>query len=141
MADTDIDFDSDLSAASPKKQKKTCNYCHMTTKLLPNKPFCKRCADNSYKICIRCKLPYNSDKYFEKSLKRCNSCHEKYLKEKSRREQKKKALEIIHSDDNDDEAQAKKCKKEESVEDSSKIIVKNRGKRYLVFYETDNPQE
>jgi len=90
MADTDIDFDSDLSAASPKKQKKTCNYCHMTTKLLPNKPFCKRCADNSYKICIRCKLPYNSDKYFEKSLKRCNSCHEKYLKEKSRREQKKK---------------------------------------------------
>ena len=38
---------------------------------------------NCYKECVRCHRPFPSDKYFQLSDIRCNSCTKKYLKEKA----------------------------------------------------------
>lgn len=137
MGDTDIDFESD-SDLTPKKR---CCWCNQNSKLISNKPYCRKCSNNCYKECIRCHKPYPSEKYFEKNDSRCNACQEKYLREKTKREQKKKSKDLSSSDE-DVEPPSKKSKKQnEPVEDSSRIVVRNRGKKYLIIYETNNYQE
>ena len=144
MADS---FDSD-SEDIPKKR---CNWCNQNTKLAPNKPYCKACSIKIFRECKRCHKPYPEEKYFEKNENRCNSCQEKYLREREKRLQKltkKNTKELTSSDDDFSEKKSKNSdhktsdyfppsKKVKKHGDTNKIIIKNRRKKYLVFYETD----
>lgn len=92
---TDFELDS--------KQK--CIWCGRFTTLLKNHKHCVECDKNKYAVCRRCSKPYTSAKYFTLDSERCDSCHRKYLKEKTRREEKKrqKLAENKNSSDEDDQ--------------------------------------
>ena len=149
MADSDIIYESDIDD-TPKKK---CNWCNTKTKLAPNKPYCYRCNEGLYRECSRCHRPYPSEKYFEKNDTRCNSCQEKYLREKEKRQQKKIAIkndkELASSDDDNSVKKRKVTeqkidqyfpskKKRKISKDANTFIIKNRKKKYLVIYETDD---
>ena len=80
MFDDDTDFE-DL--------KKACNWCNQTVKLEDNKPYCGKCSRNCYKECRRCHRPFPHERFFTKDENRCNTCQDKYLKEREKRIQKR----------------------------------------------------
>ena len=148
MGDSDVCYESENDV--PKKR---CNWCNQQTKLAPNKPYCKTCESRLFRVCRRCKKPYPSEKYFEKNDLRCNSCQEKYLREKEKRQKKnakKVDKDMTSSEDDTSEQKPQKAdqkkiedysspsKKLKPANDSNKIIIKKRNKKYLVIYETDN---
>ena len=150
MAETDIPFDTESSDSEVKEKnptiptpKKRCNWCNRISPLIDQKPYCAKCSEKLYKECTRCHRPFPSDKYFVKNDKRCNSCQEKYLREKFKREQKnKKKSEKNHSSSDDDcMPPEKKIKKSNVKFEPMKVIFKNKRKKYLVVYETDECPE
>ena len=67
---------------------KPCNWCNEANKLQSGKKFCERCSHNMFQECIRCHKPYPDERFFKNHKKRCNSCHQKILLEKKKREDK-----------------------------------------------------
>lgn len=67
---------------------KCCNWCGESVALMPGKPYCKQCLDASVQVCVRCKRPFNSYKYFTKDplQARCDSCTNKLAKEQLKRD-------------------------------------------------------
>ena len=68
--------------------EKICIYCGISADMMMGKKYCVTCYDNMYKECIRCHRPYHSIHYFTLSIDRCNSCQQKYEKEKIRNKSK-----------------------------------------------------
>ena len=85
----------------------SCEYCGRKRTIVEGKKYCKKCALNMVQECIRCHKPYHSMSFFssDKTNKRCNSCHNKYEKEKKRNKQKA--------------MQRKEIKQESDIEDCS----------------------
>lgn len=69
--------------------KKACNWCNQTVKLEDNKPYCGKCSRNCYKECRRCHRPFPHERFFTKDENRCNTCQDKYLKEREKRIKKR----------------------------------------------------
>lgn len=91
MSNNHTSDDSELDALqSFQKMLHTCVWCKDRKVLMDNAKYCRDCYEKSYKVCIRCKLPYPNAKYFEESggTDRCNSCYKKYVKEREKRLQK-----------------------------------------------------
>lgn len=82
--------DSDQDALTNfQDQVKSCAWCKETKVLMNNAKYCRDCFLKSYKVCVRCKLPFPDAKHFKESEgDRCNACHRKYLKEREKRMQK-----------------------------------------------------
>lgn len=69
--------------------KKRCVWCNKFAVLLEKQKHCGECDAKAFRVCRRCRLPYDDAKYFAKDINRCNSCQLKYLKEKEKREAKR----------------------------------------------------
>jgi hypothetical protein len=93
-SNTDSASDSESVLTSFSKVKKNCNWCKEYKPLYDGKPYCKDCAVKMYRECSRCHLPYPEEKSFTSNDRRCNSCQNKFLKEKERRE--KRNVEVNH---------------------------------------------
>jgi len=80
----------------------SCNWCGESVPLMAGKPYCKRCLDASAQVCVRCKRPMPSLKYFTKDplQARCDACTNKLFKEQDNREKRKKTP-VIHDSDSD----------------------------------------
>ncbi len=87
-SNSDSDGDGIVTSFQVKPSSKTCSWCKTYKLLVPNKPYCLHCQDRMYKECSRCHQPYPESKYFKEDSQRCNSCHQKLLKERERRRQK-----------------------------------------------------
>ena len=151
MAETDVPFDTESSDTekvkhkipTPAPIKKRCNWCNRHDELFDGKPYCVKCSEKLFRECGRCHRPFPHEKYFSKNEKRCNSCQDKYLSEKMKREQKKlKQVKNDSSSEDDDNApQVKKIKRSHRKIEPQKVIFRNKRKKYLVIYETDECPE
>ena len=151
MADSDV-YESDIEDAA----KKRCNWCNMLIKLLPNKPYCAKCSRGCFRECRRCHRPLPNERYFEKDENRCNSCHEKYQKEKKKREDKKRK-ELEKRNENSDVSdnsetiedaatptttkQTQKRPQTKDLNRKNRIIIPSKKMRYIVIYEADEIEE
>ena len=72
----------------------SCEYCGRKRVLADKKKYCVRCAANMVQECVRCHKPYHSMAYFssDEHHRRCNSCHNKYEKEKMKNKMKASPL-------------------------------------------------
>jgi hypothetical protein len=151
MAESDVAFDTDSSESEHVKNKtqnnslpkKRCNFCNRNTILADQKPYCTKCGEKCFRECSRCHKPYPSEKYFAKNDRRCNSCQDKFVREKLKREQKnnKKQERDMSSSDDDYPRSSKKIKKENPKSEVGKIVFKNNRNFFLVIYETDDCPE
>ena len=63
-----------------------CNWCGTTeVKLAENKPCCPDCTSNCKGECTVCHKPYPNLKFYEKNIKRCNSCQLRYVVAKTKK--------------------------------------------------------
>ena len=81
----EADDSSDLEQAATKR----CCWCQRFTLLLPNTRHCKDCDEKCFRLCRRCKRPFDDPKYFTLDTARCDACHRKVIKERERRNAKK----------------------------------------------------
>lgn len=67
---------------------KQCIWCNEAKKLENGKKYCHRCSQNMFRECTRCHKPFPHARFFKINEKRCNSCQQKFLAEKKKREEK-----------------------------------------------------
>ena len=82
----DLMFDDDTDL---EDLKKACNWCNQTGKLEDNKLHCAKCSRNCYKECRPCHRPFPHERLYTKDENRCNTCQDKYLKEREKMIQKR----------------------------------------------------
>lgn len=96
MTDSNNSSDSEPINIKTKSKQKGCNYCNRISALVDNKPYCILCDKKCYRECRRCHRPHDSSDYFtlDPEGQRCNSCQNKYLKQRNKRieQQKRKAI-------------------------------------------------
>ena len=80
---------SDSEGTDFEDFEKRCNYCNNFNKLVFGKPYCLKCKQNCFRECRRCHKPYHEEKFFAQDQNRCNSCFNKLLKEREKRQQKR----------------------------------------------------
>ena len=92
------DFHSD---ASFERQSKRCNWCMEYRRLVAGEKCCKKCFDDAFRVCKRCKRPFPSEEHFQIDSQRCTSCAKKLAQERLRRlELKKKKVENLGTAEN-----------------------------------------
>ncbi|XP_074651575.1 uncharacterized protein LOC141906232 [Tubulanus polymorphus] len=74
------------------KISKPCLWCNRYVELVEGKQYCKTCEEKMFRECSRCHKPYPDKHCFELDESRCNSCQNKYNKEKEKRKLKQAAL-------------------------------------------------
>ena len=116
-----------------------CCYCGIDHSLVEGKQYCLLCQDKMYRECIRCHKPYDSERFFQSNENRCNSCQNKYIKEK---ENNKAVME--ESDESDDTLKIieseRKTKKMADSDDETiyKNKIKRKSKKKVVSSDSDN---
>lgn len=114
--------------------QKRCNYCNLYNKLSTGKPYCTKCKTNCYRECRRCHKPYDDSKFFMKDETRCNSCHTKLEKERSKRISKRQHEQ--KEEEEDGEPSKKHSSSDSEKEESFSLLsylLKNPNQRNVGF--------
>ena len=61
-----------------------CIWCGDNCKSLIKNKYCDTCKSKCVRECTTCHKPYPSLRFFKLDDKRCNSCHNRYLKQKQK---------------------------------------------------------
>ena len=77
------------SDSSSEAEVGRCNWCNKMGEYVKGNKFCFSCQNNSFRVCVRCKKPYDDKKYFELDEKRCNTCYKRLAAEREKRLAKK----------------------------------------------------
>ena len=81
------------------RSKKTCNWCGSVFHDEREKPYCTDCEAKCCNECVTCHKPYPSQKFFNLSETRCDSCQKRHDRAKEKRKMKQQA----EVDDDQDE--------------------------------------
>ena len=96
---SDSGYESTSSAPEPfDKIVKKCCWCGECNALVSNKKYCENCARVMHKECSRCHKPFPDKKFFKFDNARCNACHQKYISEKRRREERRNKAEDVEAE-------------------------------------------
>lgn len=61
-----------------------CIWCGDNCKSLVKNKYCDACKSKCVRECTTCHKPYPSLRFFKLNNNRCNSCHNRYLKQKQK---------------------------------------------------------